>query len=56
MNTEKMMQFEPVEPEMLHSVTGGSWYFPLLPSYEQIASSICGFMDGIMGRKNKGRC
>lgn len=37
-------------------VGGGGSLLPLLPSYEQLMSSICGLADGLKGRKHKGSC
>ena len=56
MNTEMMKRFDELEPEMLEKIDGGAWYVPLLPSYTDILSSICGFVDGFNGKKNKGSC
>lgn len=33
----------------------GSFNWPL-PNYEQLLSTICGFLDGMNGKKHKGSC
>ncbi|MFU2163910.1 ComC/BlpC family leader-containing pheromone/bacteriocin [Streptococcus pluranimalium] len=58
MNTQTMEQFNVLSADALATVQGGEggWFLPLLPTYNQILSSICGLADGLKGRKHKGSC
>lgn len=58
MNTQTMEQFNVLSADALATVQGdeGVWFLPLLPTYNQILSSICGLADGLKGRKHKGSC
>lgn len=58
MNTKKMERFNTLNSEALATVQGGEggWFLPLLLTYKEILSSICGLADGLKGRKHKGSC
>ncbi|HEL2049156.1 TPA: ComC/BlpC family leader-containing pheromone/bacteriocin [Streptococcus suis] len=58
---ETLKQFDVLNTETLTQIEGGkgggSFTIPLpIPKYEELLSSICGFIDGITGRKHKGSC
>ncbi|MBM7635556.1 ComC/BlpC family leader-containing pheromone/bacteriocin [Streptococcus saliviloxodontae] len=58
MNKRTMKQFNTLNSDVLATIQGGGGgsLLPLLPSYEQLMSSICGLADGLKGRKHKGSC
>ena len=54
----KNKYFETLSAEKLIQVQGGGmlWWTSLIPNYDQLLGSICGFIDGISKSTNRGQC
>ena len=54
----KKKYFETLSEEELTQVQGGGipWWTPIIPNYDQILGSICGFIDGFSRSTNRGQC
>ena len=57
-NIMKNKYFETLSAEELTQVQGGGipWWTPIIPNYDQILGSICGFIDGFSKSTNRGQC
>ncbi|WP_334352707.1 hypothetical protein [Companilactobacillus sp. HBUAS56257] len=40
----------------LKNISGGKISLPVLPTWNQLISSACGFFDGLSGSKNNKHC